>query len=180
MNPSNTKGSSDLSSPFGGQGAKEILFIIEQMKDAYEGDPWFGRNIKSLLADVEEQTAFEKISSQHSMLDLVWHMITWREFAIDRLQQKPQMQLKYFEQNDWRKLDYSNKTLWQQVLERLQKTQDELIQLLKKQKDDILDKTVAERNYNFRKLLHGIIQHDIYHLGQIAYIQKIYSARQVR
>ena len=174
------KGGINLSSPLGEQGSKEILFIIEQMKDAYEGDPWFGRNIKSLLADVEEQNTFEKLSNQHSILDLVWHMITWREFAIDRLQQKPQMQLKYFEQNDWRKLDYSNKTLWQQVLEHLQKTQDELIQLLKKQKDEILDKTVAERNYNFRKLLHGIIQHDIYHLGQVAYIQKIFSAKQIR
>ncbi|MBD0375728.1 MAG: DinB family protein [Flavisolibacter sp.] len=170
MNNKDTKG---LSSPSGGQGA-EISFIIEQLKDAYEGDPWFGRNIKSLLADVEEQAAFEKVSNQHSILDLVWHMITWREFAIDRLQQKPQMQLKYFEQNDWRQLDYSNKTLWQQVLERLQQTQDELIQLLKKQKDEILDKPIPERNYTFRKLLHGIIQHDVYHMGQVAYIQKIF------
>jgi hypothetical protein len=35
---------------------------------------------------------------------------------------------------------------------------------------------VDERKYNFRKLLHGLIQHDIYHLGQIAYIKKIASS----
>ena len=180
----NNKETSDLSSPFRGTGgeaeAKEILFIIEQLKDAYEGDPWFGRCTVKLLSEVDDQMAFEKPSGQHSILDLVWHMITWREFAIDRLQQKPQMQLKYFEQNDWRRLDYSNKTLWEQVMDRLQETQNELIRLLKKQKDDILDKTVAERTYNFRKLLHGIIQHDIYHLGQIGYIQKIFLSEKVR
>lgn len=151
----------------------EILFIAEQMKDAFEGDPWFGRNAKALLNEVDEVTAFEKPNGQHSIVELVWHMINWREFAISRFKKHAAHDLHYFEANDWRVLDHSDKSLWQQGLQRLQHTQDELLQTVKEQTDELLNQNVEERKYSFRKLLQGILQHDIYHLGQIAYIKKL-------
>ena len=152
---------------------KEIGYIISQLKDAYQGDPWFGRAAIKLLGEVNEKTAYQKPAGQHSILELLWHMITWREFTIDRLQHSPQMQLTYFEEMDWRELDHNDMTLWKQGLERLQETQNQLVALLQKRNDEILDQQVSERSYDFRKLLYGFIQHDIYHIGQIAYIQKL-------
>ena len=152
---------------------KEMQYIAEQLKDAYEGDPWFGRNALALLAEVNEQTAFERPNGQHSIVELVWHMITWRAFTISRFTKEEGKDLHYFEDRDWRELDHSDKSLWQQGLQRLQQTQDELIEILQKQKDELLDQNVEERNYNYKKLLYGIVQHDIYHLGQIAYINKL-------
>jgi uncharacterized damage-inducible protein DinB len=152
---------------------QELDHIIYQLRDTYEGDPWFGRNIRAILREIDETIAFEKPNGQHSILELLWHMITWREFTVDRLQHSPQMQLDYFERNDWRELDHSDKTLWPQGIERLQETQDQLLKLLSERTDEILEIEVRERNYNFRKLLSGFIQHDIYHLGQIAYIKKM-------
>jgi len=151
----------------------EMLFLSEQIKDAYEGDPWFGRNAKTLLSEVDEAMVFEKPNGQHSIVELLWHMINWREFTISRFKKDNGNDLHYFEINDWRKLDHSNKNLWQQGLQRLQQTQDELIELLQQQNDELLNQNVEERNYNFRKLLNGIVQHDIYHLGQIAYLKKL-------
>jgi uncharacterized damage-inducible protein DinB len=151
----------------------EISLIAGQLRDAYEGDPWFGRPVKQILAEIDESIAFERPYGQHSILDLLWHMITWREFTVDRIQHSPQMQLDYFEINDWRQLDHEDKTLWQQGLERLQETQDQLLKLLETCTDDLLEQTVRDRTYNFRKLLYGIVQHDIYHLGQIAYVKKM-------
>jgi uncharacterized damage-inducible protein DinB len=152
----------------------EIDFIVSQLKDACEGDPWFGRNAKELLSEVNEQTAFTKLKNQHSILELVWHMITWREFTIDRLH--PAKTLAQLEENDWRELNHSNKTLWPQGLQRLQETQEQLISLLQNADDTLLVENVKERKYNFRKLLNGLIQHDIYHLGQIAIIKKIINS----
>ncbi|MES2883138.1 MAG: DinB family protein [Bacteroidota bacterium] len=149
----------------------EIAFISQQLRDAYAGDPWFGRSVKSILADLDEIEVFEKLNRQHSILEILWHIITWREFVIDRLQ--PAKPMSYFEENDWRELDHSDKNLWPQGLERLRQTQDELMLLLQERSDEILENIVADRKYNFRKLLHGLIQHDIYHLGQIAIIKKI-------
>jgi uncharacterized damage-inducible protein DinB len=155
---------------------KEVFYIINQLKEVYEGDPWFGRAAVKLLEEVNETTAYQKPEGQHSMVELLWHMITWREFAIDRLQHSPQMDLAYFEKMDWRELDLNNMTLWRQGLERLQETQDQLLILLADLDDGLLEKPVRERSYDFRKLLRGIIQHDIYHLGQIAYLQKLLKA----
>jgi uncharacterized damage-inducible protein DinB len=151
---------------------KEIKNIIAQIKDTYEGEPWFGRNAKAILAMPDERKIFEKKGSEHSILELLWHMITWREFVVDRLQHSQKMQLEYFEKNDWRELDHQDKTLWPQGIERLEETQVQILSLLKERDDELLDKTVREKQYNFRKLLEGIIQHDIYHLGQIAFAAK--------
>ena len=150
---------------------KEILLIAEQLKDSFGGEPWFGRSITALLRDVTEESALQQPAGQHSILELLWHMVTWREFVISRLQpdEKP---LEYFEENDWRTLDHTDKMLWQAGLNKLHETQTLLLQLLSKQEDALLDATVPGRKYDYRKLLYGIVQHDIYHTGQIACITK--------
>ena len=152
---------------------KEIEHIIYQLRNAYEGEPWFGRSLRSILLEVKAADALKKEKGKHSPLQLLWHMITWREFTIDRL--KPLSEQKdedYFDAMDWREMDHTDATLWQKGLEKLQQLQDELIALLHKKEDTFLEEKVKERNYNFRKLLHGVVQHDIYHLGQIAFINK--------
>jgi uncharacterized damage-inducible protein DinB len=151
----------------------ELAFIRSQIVDAWSGSPWFGKSAKALLSEVNEEVAFQKPNDQHSALELLWHIITWREFVIDRLQHSPQMRMEYFDKNNWRPLDHADISLWNQGLERLSETQNELLALLDQKDDSILDKQVAERDYNFRYLLHGIVQHDAYHLGQIAYITKL-------
>lgn len=149
----------------------EIALIIGQLKESYEGEPWFGRNIKALLFEVDEETAAQKINGQHSILELLYHMIVWREFTISRLEPSGKS-ISYFEENDWQKLDHADKTLWQKGLQKLEATQAELIRVLQQQDDAILERIVSDRQYNFRKLLYGIVQHDIYHTGQIAFIAK--------
>jgi len=36
---------------------------------------------------------------------------------------------------------------------------------------------VFERDYSYSQLINGVLQHDVYHLGQIAYIQKLVLAQ---
>jgi uncharacterized damage-inducible protein DinB len=155
---------------------KEIAVIIGQLKEAYEGEPWFGRNLKTLLSEVDEEAAVKRLNSQHSILELLYHMIVWREFTISRLTTS-EKDISYFEENDWQQLDHTDQSLWKKGLQKLDKTQAELIRLLQEQDDSILTRTVSERKYDFRKLLYGIIQHDIYHLGQIAFITKAIKSR---
>ena len=151
---------------------KEMVLLQDQLIDAYQGEPWFGRNARQLLGDVDKEAAFVKLNGQHSIVELVWHMITWREFTINCLEKSSEYDLKHFENLDWRQLDHDDKSLWKQGLDILDATQNRLINVLQQQDDAILEQNVSERAYNYRKLINGIIQHDIYHLGQIAYINK--------
>ena len=153
----------------------EILQITEQLKDAYEGDPWFGRSVKSLLKDVDESIAFEKPKGEHSILELLWHIINWREFTINRLREGDEISVKQFEGNDWQQLNHNDKSLWKKGLHKLDQTQAELIEVMQHQQDNLLDERVSGRKYSFRNLLNGIVQHDIYHAGQIAYVTKLLS-----
>lgn len=155
---------------------QEIFFIAEQLKDAYQGDPWYGRPLKALLAEVPEDQAFQKPAGQHSLLELLWHTITWQEFTLHSLQPVEGRSLAYFEAMDWRPLDHADTSLWAAGLARLDETQNELIALLQRQEDSLLHQQVPERSYHFRKLLHGLVQHDIYHAGQIAYVRKLLTA----
>ncbi|HEX2609302.1 MAG TPA: DinB family protein [Flavisolibacter sp.] len=153
----------------------EILRIAEQAKDTYQGDPWFGRNMKELLSEIDERIAFDKPNDQHSILELLWHIITWKEFTITRLRDDATRKLYHFEELDWRELDHNDKSLWKKGLQRLAEVQNELVEVLQQQQDRILIEIVPERTYTFSKLLYGIVQHDIYHLGQIAYVKKMMS-----
>ena len=154
----------------------EIKQLITLLQESYEGDPWSGKPVTALLSEVPESIAFEKPNGQHSIVELIWHMVNWREFAISRLQPSEEKDLPYFEANDWREIDPANKNLWQEGVTTLQQTQQQLINLLSEKKDDFLSQKVSERHYTYRKLLNGVIQHDTYHLGQIAYIIKLYKA----
>lgn len=152
---------------------QETALLAEQLQTAYTGQPWFGKSVREILLEVDETIVFEKINGQHSILELVWHMITWKEFTISRLQKGDTTPASYFDDLDWRPLDHADKSLWKSGLQRLQTLQAELIDLMIQQDDAILSQTVPDRNYDFRTLLTGITEHDIYHLGQIAYINKM-------
>ena len=155
---------------------QEIHQIIEKMRDVYEGNPWFGRSVKELLNEVDEAKAFEKPAGQHSMLELLWHMNIWKEFIISRLRPDNKNKLDYFDKNDWQILDHNDKKLWKQGMDRYHELHKELLYFLGQQKDELLSQKVSEKKYDFRKLLLGAIEHDIYHLGQIAYINKLLAA----
>ena len=154
---------------------KEIQYIIKQLQTAYDGQPWFGRAMKKILAEIDPAIALQKPQKQHSLLELLYHIIIWREFTISRLQAGNDKTVQYFDEHDWRQLDHGDASLWNKGLKLLEDTQELLVTLMDNLTDDLLGKQVADREYNYRFLLNGIVQHDIYHLGQIAYVKKLLS-----
>ena len=154
---------------------REILLIAEQIKDAYAGDPWFGRSVRELLHEVPEEQAFEHLNGQHSIVELLWHMITWKQFVLSRLRKDDTHKLHYYEALDWRQIDPADRKAWKEGLELFDQLHRELVDVIQQQTDDLLPLRVPERLYDYRKLLYGILEHDVYHIGQIAYIVKVLS-----
>lgn len=152
----------------------ELKMYAAQLNENFAGEPWFGRNIQAILKEINEDIASQKPNGQHSILELLYHMINWRLFTINRLE-KSTSTVKSFEENDWQVLDHQDKSLWQKGIEQLNDTQQRLLNLINTMKDEDLQSPVHERDYENRTLINGIIQHDIYHLGQIAYIKKMLS-----
>jgi uncharacterized damage-inducible protein DinB len=112
--------------------------------------------------------------NSHSLIDLLYHINTWAEFTARRLEKEGEKDMQAFEQMDWRLIDPHIHT-WANALQDFKTAHDRIIKILQDKEDSLLEEKVDYRDYNYRFLLNGLIQHDIYHLAQIAYAQKLLS-----
>ena len=154
---------------------KEVQSIIRNLKNILDGTPWFGRPVYSILNEIHPVMVYTKPGGDaHSLIELLYHIITWAEFTVKRLERLPEDDMEAFEKLDWRLIDPHVHT-WGNALEQFKTAHDRILELLNGKEDSFLSEMVDYREYNFRFLLNGLIQHDIYHLAQIAYAKKLLS-----
>jgi len=147
--------------------------LIAKIIQVNEGDPWFGRSAWSILDEVNINNVRTKPAGVgHSMLELLYHMITWADFTLQRIVKNPVNDLSAAEQLDWREIDPQIHT-WEKGLAEFKSIQKKIITALGEKQDAFLEEIVDYRSYNFDFLVNGMIEHTIYHLGQIAYVQKM-------
>lgn len=156
----------------------EIKIIADQLAETWQGDPWYGKPVQQLLSGISGSEAYTQPGGQHSVAQLVWHMVNWRQFVLSRIHPEASPELEYFEENDWRQASATSEFTLEAGLKQLEQAQKDLLEAFAQLDDSILDRQVEGRNYNFRKLFYGIIQHDIYHLGQVAYVVKLQRGTQ--
>ena len=153
---------------------KETLYIAKTFEDTLSKQPWFGRPVYVIIGEADESKVHTKPNgTEHSMIELLWHMNTWAEFTLGSLEGRSVDEMKAIEANDWRTIDPKTHT-WKKGLEQLKSTHKKIVELLNQKADDsFLGDIVPLREYNFRYMLNGLIQHNIYHLGQVAYLKKM-------
>ena len=153
---------------------KETLYIAKTFENTLSKQPWFGRAVYEIIGEVDESKVHTKPNgTEHSMIELLWHMNTWAEFTLGSLEGRSVDEMKAIEANDWRTIDPKTHT-WKKGFEQLKSTHKKIVELLNQKADDsFLGDIVPLREYNFRYMLNGLIQHNIYHLGQVAYLKKM-------
>ena len=152
---------------------KETQSIIKNLENTLSGQPWFGRAVLDLLNETDESKVNIKPNgTEHSLIELLWHMNTWAEFTLANFEKRPAAELITIEENDWRIID-PEKHSWQNGIKELRSIHEKIVEILNQKEDDFLKEIVPNRKFNFRFMLNGLIQHNIYHLGQIAYLNKI-------
>lgn len=153
---------------------KQTDYIVTTLRSVLEGEPWFGRSVMSLLQEVDAAVVNKKPGKNaHTLNELLYHMITWAEFTLARLEKSEEKDMAYFEDLDWRKIVPKEHT-WEKGVAQFKVTHDLIIDWLEaRENDEYLSEIVDYRKYNVRFMLHGLIQHDIYHIGQIAYAKKL-------
>lgn len=152
---------------------KEINSIVSSLEDTLDGQPWFGRSVLAIMREVDESVASIKPNANsHSMVDLVYHMFTWADFTLKRIQKEKIDDMDAFEKLDWRDIDPQIHG-WEEGLSAYIAAHQELIAVLKTKDDSFLKEKVDYRDYDFRYLLNGLVHHNIYHVGQIAYLKKL-------
>jgi hypothetical protein len=73
---------------------------------------------------------------------------------------------------DWPPVWEVSEVAWKRSLATLAENRTRLRNYLKTVRDDQLDEGVLRENYSQYVLLHGSVQHDLYHAGQIAVLKR--------
>jgi uncharacterized damage-inducible protein DinB len=151
---------------------KEIKRIHKNISGIYDGSPWYGDNVCSYLSGVSAEMAARRPEKlNHSIAEIVAHMTAWRCFVIEKMKGHAGYEVWDTERN-WKKIISLTEEEWQAIKDDLLKSQTQLLLQIEQMPESILNSQVDDRKYNFRLLLQGIAQHDIYHTGQISMIKK--------
>jgi len=148
----------------------EINRILDQMDRAYSGEAWHGPDVKQLLEGLSAEDASEHpVPGAHSIWELVNHMAAWHSIVHRKSQgEAPEVTTEI----DWPPVWEANEIAWKRALENLAESRTRLRNYVKTLRDDQLDGPILRENYSRYVLLHGLIQHDLYHAGQIAILKK--------
>jgi len=154
----------------------EAKRIAQLYRAVYEGDgsgeAWHGPALKPLLKDVSaEQASRAPILGQHSILQLVLHIAYWEEIELRRFLGET-VTAPLNSPDDWPANRKVTDAEWRGILNRLEASNTALRKAIESSADDRLKQQVPGRNHDNYTLLHGTIDHCVYHTAQIALLKK--------
>lgn len=138
--------------------------LADQMRRAYDGDAWHGPSLVAILDRVPADRAFDHpIAGAHSPAELVAHIAFWKHVAQRRTEGDA---VSDADHHDWRPLDPAT-TDWPELRRRLAAAHAELVARIEGLDDHRLDEPVPGQAISIYTMLHGVVQHDLYHAGQL-------------
>lgn len=151
---------------------KELQSIIRNLENVMHGQPWYGDAVVPMLKKIHPAVVYINPPNSHAAIEILYHMIAWMHFTVDAVNGIiNEGEVGAIPQN-WRGIDPKVHT-WNAALEELEQTHSELIAALQTKDDSLLSQKLANREYNYHFLLNGLMQHNIYHLGQIAFLKNL-------
>lgn len=152
------------------EGSTEGMRINSLFEDMYDGEPWFGLSIvPSLSGLTADQAAVRPFDNCNTIWEIINHMILWRENVLMRLDD---LVLVTPENNYFQKVGDTSAENWIATLKALERSQQEWKSYLEQVSEEDFEKVYEPNQMNYYKHIHGILQHDAYHLGQIVLLLK--------
>jgi uncharacterized damage-inducible protein DinB len=145
--------------------------IGDQLRRSFEGTAWHGPSLEEVLPGVTAETAAaHPIPGVHSIWEIVLHIATWEDIVRRRLEGEdfddPPPEI------DWKPAVNDDEHSWQAALDGLKSANLALRDAISRIDDSRLKEIIPRKNYSVYYMLHGVIQHDLYHGGQIAILKK--------
>jgi uncharacterized damage-inducible protein DinB len=151
----------------------ETARLADQIRRAFEGHAWHGDSMLELLADVDAKTAAaHPVKNAHSIWELVLHIAAWDDAVRRRTGGKA---VRLSAKQNFPPVTDTSDAAWRKAIEHLQHTHDELVKAVAAFPDSRLQEQVPGKTakyHNFFYMFSGIVQHELYHAGQIALLKK--------
>ena len=155
----------------------ETARIVDELEREHAGDPWHGSPLRQILDGIDHQQASRRpLAGAHTIWELVLHVTAWKNEVRRRIGGAPAAEPL---EGDWPVPAPASADAWRAALDALEAAHRALVaavaglpeeQLFTPTRDPRDRETGAGVTHYV--LLHGIVQHDVYHAGQIALLKK--------
>jgi hypothetical protein len=161
----------------------ELTRIADQLDRAFDGDAWHGDPLMKILDGVTAaQAASHPIANAHSIWEIVHHLFAWKTAVPFRLRGVAK---ELHGADDWPPVTFNEDLrdlAWNRAMTLLTTAHVELAAAVRAFPEAKLDDLAPARDHSYYVLMHGMVQHDLYHAGQIvilkiAILKKALTAR---
>ncbi len=158
-----------------------IQHIIQQLEEIQNGYLWIGSNYERKLKQVSNEDFFKRpLENLLSVAEILSHLTLWRKETILKINTGKGSKTDQCEEN-WLPNDQLRSKGVGTIISEYNNSLKEIVRLLHTKDNSFLDQeyydTDFKGNYTFRWLLQGMIQHDVYHLGQIGIVIKFLNIK---
>jgi uncharacterized damage-inducible protein DinB len=151
----------------------ETFRLADQIRRAFEGNAWHGDSMLELVANVNAKTAAARpIKDAHSIWEILLHVAAWDDAVVRRAGGTA---VTLTDEQNFPTVADTGEAAWSRAIESTKKTHHELIKAVAAFSDSRLTEQVpgkTENYHNFYYMFSGIVQHELYHAGQIALLKK--------
>ena len=155
----------------------ETARIVDQLEREHARDPWHGSPLAVILEGITwEHAAAKPLPAAHSIWELVVHITGWKGEVRRRLSGAPAGEP---EAGDWPSVSQPTPEGWEEARKNLEVAHRLLVSAVKEFPEQNLYIPINDAREvepgagtTYYELLHGIVQHDVYHAGQIAVLKK--------
>ncbi len=149
----------------------EITRILNHYDAVLNGSPWHGDPIWQILDGISpEAAAARPPNGGHTIWEIVMHMIFWEGVATQRLAGQ---RAGLVEELNFPAMPTPTSQHWEQTLDQFRASNQQFRAALAKLDPARLDDLSAAGKRTYYDEAHGVIEHDIYHAGQIALLRKM-------
>jgi hypothetical protein len=145
--------------------------IRDQIHRAVHGEAWHGPGLKELLAGVgAAQAASRPLPAAHSIWELVHHITAWATIVRRRIESAEKIEVTA--EVDWPPVNSTDDASWSAALDRLEASHAALERTVAGLSPEALLRKAPGSDNSAYVLLLGVLQHGLYHGGQIALLRK--------
>jgi uncharacterized damage-inducible protein DinB len=150
---------------------REVERIVEQLRMSFEGGAWAGPSVREALDGVNVVKASQRaFRDGYTIWQLTDHLAANEKVVFDRLHGSRFHEIGPAEL--WAPQPYPTEAAWAAALKTLEAGHLALRQAVAKIPDEQLYQPVPTREHTWYDELHGTVQHNFYHAGQIALLKK--------
>ena len=148
----------------------------QRIANAYQAvtlkDPWYGPPLADLLAKVSPELAITPpIPGAHSISALLQHLLLWNERV--RITSETHPFPRWDPEKEWAEPAIP----WNELVARWNQSRDLLEARIRNFPPEDLPKQLPGRDYPYEVMFEGIVQHTVWHAGQIAMISSMIGSR---